>query len=821
MVSQKSQGEMNRGAHAALHSLLTAVAHSVGARRVCLISPSDQAECVMLAASDRPEPVELVPFSAGEPDVLVDVPYGGRILGRMVAVEPAGDVDASQLEAFAKAAGFIMAQMGQLREVEKPSGGAATALGQARVMDVEISQGRFLEKVIENFPGMLLVLEPPDFRVVLTNSRFIAMLPEPYRSGESPVGRTARELTPEWGEQNEELVAVMMRVIETGEPISYEQYASQNPESGTMYWNWSIVPVDVAGDGGQRMVMIIAHDVTESVLARRTSQQAAQTARSRADELETVIRHMADGLVIFDAEGHMVRINPAAEALLGRKINLAEETQKYAMQLGLHNLAGHLLTVEERPSYRALQGESVYGMPVLVKKPNGEEAILSVSTAPLMDGEGNITGAVSVYHDVTQERLADRLKDEFLSVVSHELRTPLSAIMGYSDLMLRGVHGGFNERQAKALNAIRANADRLLSLINDLLDVSRLEAGSVALNPEPLNLGDLLARTIAHVRILAVNAGVAIRNEVSQAGDYVVMAEEPKLLQIIENLLTNAIKFTPTGGSVTFRAAFSPLAPDDPRLAEGGADMPEGGVPRSVVISVSDTGAGLEKDQLERIWDRFYQVDSSAKRRSGGAGLGLAIVRSLISLHGGQIWVASEGPDKGSTFSFSLPAAADQVWVSPTFSHDDWHVRRVRRTVPGAYAATVLVAEDDADQREIICDLLEMEGYQVVLASNGEEALQLASALRPSAIALDVILPRTDGWEVLNRLKSDPETQDIPVLIISVVDQQEFGRKLGADEYLIKPLEPASLRAVVRRLIRERASAGSEGGEKGSGSASQ
>ncbi|HYO50134.1 MAG TPA: histidine kinase dimerization/phospho-acceptor domain-containing protein, partial [Chloroflexia bacterium] len=580
-MSQENQHDrrLRGGAYAALHSLLTAVAQSASARRVCLISPAEQSECVVLAASDSPEPSGRVPFEVGARDVVVDVPHGERVLGRMVAVEPAGEVDATQLGAFATAAGFIMAQTGQLGEDEQPSGGVARALEHGRVTAVGRSHGGFLEKVIENFPGMLIVMEPPDFRVVLINSRFVAMLPEPYRSGVSPVGRTARELTPEWGEQNEAMVAIMRRVIETGETVSYEQYASQNPESGTMYWNWSIVAVDAAEAGGQRMVMIIAHDTTESVLARRTAQQAAQTARSRADELETVIRHMADGLVIFDAEGHMVRINPAAEALLGRKVNLAEETQRYAMQLGLHNLAGHLLTVEERPSYRALQGESVYGMPVMVKKPNGEEAILSVSTAPLMDGEGKITGAVSVYHDVTQERLADRLKDEFLSVVSHELRTPLSAIMGYSDLMLRGVHGGFNERQAKALNAIRANADRLLSLINDLLDVSRLEAGSVSLKPEPLNLGDLLYRTIAHVRILAVNAGVTIRNEVSQSGDYVVMAEEPKLLQIIENLLTNAIKFTPAGGSVTFRAAFSPYAPDDSRMAEGGADMPEGGTP--------------------------------------------------------------------------------------------------------------------------------------------------------------------------------------------------------------------------------------------------
>jgi CheY-like chemotaxis protein/nitrogen-specific signal transduction histidine kinase len=407
-------------------------------------------------------------------------------------------------------------------------------------------------------------------------------------------------------------------------------------------------------------------------------------------------------------------------------------------------------------------------------------------------------------HDITQDKLVERLKDEFLSIVSHELRTPLTAIIGYSDLMLRGVHGTLVDRQAKVLSSVRANADRLLGLINDLLDVSKLESGAVHLHLEPVDLGEVAASTIAQTRILAINAGVQIVNLLPQRHLNKVHADDQKLQQVLENLITNAIKHT-GGGSVTIDGYLTPLEPDDPGLMvyEPPAQPLEEGQARSLVVSVHDTGSGLEADQLARIWDRFYQVDSTVKRRSGGAGLGLTIVRNLIDLHSGQVWAYSAGQGKGSTFNFSLPIVQGQYGTyarpgerlpyRPRVSES----RNDRRPVMG----TVLVAEDDADQREIICDMLELEGFEVVLAETGEEALELATHIAPAAIALDVILPRRDGWEVLAALRQDPRTRDIPVLIISVVDQTDFGKKLGADEYLLKPLDPRSLRTAIRRLV--------------------
>lgn len=940
-------------AYTALHSLLGAVAHAVGAEQVCLVSPSDASECITFVTSDEAQPVADSVYTQGERDVSVPVWYMERELARLVVMGAEGDLDSEDLAAFARAAGYLLGhteninaaqyvteeaqvlrelglqfgaptELSQLLESVvkgvrrvlgadyanlttvdddgtrhwlawdgyrtdaykqfayrkgrgtagrimkergpvllegigtspdlpaeefpihsaeggvsalavplmmkgKPIGaltvgsrsprhwkpnevqlasvvanGAAMAIEQSRASKAERSQRAFLERVIENFPGVLLVVgPPPDWRIELANSRFNNFLPEPYRSARSIVGLTSKELSSD-SEQGRAMTQLLEHVFETGEAVSFEQFRSENAFMGTTYWNWVAVPVDDVSQAGERMLMLIAHDITESVEARHNQEKSSELAYARAAELDTIISHMADGVAIFDKFGEPVRINPAGMELLGQGVIAGSVPERHAAQYGLYTAAGVPFRTEDLPVVRALKGEVVTSETILVRRPNQEETIIRISCSPLTDPEGDINGAVAVFHDITQDKIVERLKDEFLSIVSHELRTPLTAIIGYSDLMLRGVHGGLVDRQAKVLNSVRANADRLLRLINDLLDVSKLESGSVHLTREPTDIADVAGRIIAQTRILASNNDVEVHNLLPDRQLNMVVGDEQKLQQIIENLLANAIKFTP-GGTVTVDAYLSPLEPGDPLLSEQPPPAPTSlrEPARSMVISVRDSGAGLEQDQLERIWDRFYQADTTVKRRSGGAGLGLTIVRSLVELHGGQVWATSEGEGKGSTFSFTLPIAPGefapdaQVRGSRAARLREQTRKRDQRPLVG----TVLVAEDDADQREIICELLEMEGFEVVLAAAGDEAVDLAFRIQPSAIALDVILPRLDGWQVLQRLRNNPSTKDIPVLIISVVDQAQFGKTLGADEYLLKPLEPSALRTAIRRLV--------------------
>ena len=743
----------------------------------------------------------------------------GRQVGTLVVVAPAIPLDAKVLRALATALEAVIEHSGIVPQ-PRPRGSGS---GPQAPVPAQETHAAFLDKLIEYFPGVMAVLgPPPDFRVELVNKGFLQLLPEAFRDSASVVGLASRELARGDPEQSRVMSSLITSVYETGEPVSVELYEASDPLRGITYWNWMAVPIGNSDDAHGRSILLVAHDITEAVATRKRIQEAARQARSRADELEAVINQMADGVIIFSREGQILRINPAAERMVGPGIMPHVPTGAPGEPLSLFTTQGERIEPGDLPTARAIRGELVIGMQMLLKKANNEQIVISVSASPLFgnpDSPEEATGAVVVFHDITQEKIVERLKDEFLSIVSHELRTPLTAIMGYSDLMLRGVHGGLTDRQGKAIRAVRANALRLLHLINDLLDVSKLEAGSVTLNAEPVSLGELTSRTITRTRVIAAEAGVSIINAIPQKHLPRVVADDPKLQQVIENLLANAVKFTPSGGTVTFDADVSPIAADDP-LIQNSAEF-EDMVPRpalkSVVVTCTDTGAGIEPDQLARIWDRFYQVDSTAKRRSGGAGLGLAIVRNLIELHGGRVWVSSPGPGKGSRFSFSLPAATPTEFEGePPALEDEGGLLAGRRASVDHALDTVLVVEDHPDQREIICDMLEADGYSVTLAQDGEEAIEMATRTRPRAIILDVLLPRADGWEVLDRLKSDPSSKDIPVLIISVVDQPGFGKKLGAQEYLLKPLDPYELRSALRRMMEAQgASAAAENTKSG------
>jgi PAS domain S-box-containing protein len=545
--------------------------------------------------------------------------------------------------------------------------GSALVMHQARSSAQERSQRAILDKVVENFPGVLLVMgPPPDYRVLFANKQYQRFLKEPYRSGTPIVGLPIGQVAGDLPERSMALGALFVRAFQTGEGISFERFESDFPHGGKTWWNWSAVPIGTREAGEERYIVVIATDVTEAVQAREEQAQAAAAAQTRADELEAVISQMVDGVLLFDRAGEITKINPEGEHLLGRGMVTGSGPSRRSEQYGLYTLDGELFEPERLPSMRALRGETVVGEQMLVRRPDGDEIIISANLSPLIDGRGEIYGAVGVFHDITEDIMLERLKDDFLSIVSHELRTPLTAIMGHTDLLLRGLHGGLGDRQGKALRSIRVNADRLLRLINDLLDVSKLEAGSVRLDLKPVDLGDVISRTLSLTRVLAAEARVSTHNHVPLGSLPKVMADYAKLQQVIENLLSNAIKFTPPGGRVDFDVSLSDLPPDDSTLGgiEPQRPLVEKAAVKSVIVTVKDSGAGLGGDQVDLIWDRFYQVDSTAKRQTGGAGLGLAIVRNLVELHGGRIWVRSEGPGRGSAFSFSLPIASEGAAVT-------------------------------------------------------------------------------------------------------------------------------------------------------------
>jgi len=368
---------------------------------------------------------------------------------------------------------------------------------------------------------------------------------------------------------------------------------------------------------------------------------------------------------------------------------------------------------------------------------------------------------------------ANKLKSEFLANVSHELRTPLSAIIGFSQILLDQIDGPLNEEQHQDIQQVNRSGQSLLNLINQILDLSKIEAGKMELSAERLELPGLVNSVLDSIRPLAEQKGLRIETRFPLSLP-AVEADPVRLKQILINLLSNAVKFTDRGHIEVFA-------------------QPSG---RMVRIAVKDTGIGISGDSQKVIFEEFVQGDGSSTRRHGGTGLGLSIVRKLVEMHGGAITVVSE-PGQGSTFMFTLPA-----WASGTVAAlPPARPRRAHRPSQGLPGNVILVVDDDASVRQLIARHLEQEGWKTVQASNAADAVQLAHECRPVLMTLDVMMPDASGWWVLEKLREDPETAGLPVLVVTIIEDQRLMLALGASDYLAKPYDRAALVEKVHHLL--------------------
>ncbi|MGH7313039.1 MAG: hybrid sensor histidine kinase/response regulator [Candidatus Rokuibacteriota bacterium] len=372
-------------------------------------------------------------------------------------------------------------------------------------------------------------------------------------------------------------------------------------------------------------------------------------------------------------------------------------------------------------------------------------------------------------------RRLDELKSEFLAMVSHELRTPLTAIVGYSRLLLRQIHGTMNPRQIEHQEAIFRSAQRLTDLINDLLDVSRLEAARIELHPRPTDTRQIVDQVLGVVRVAAHAKQIRLLNEVDALLPS-VQADPTRLHQILVNLVGNAVKFTSAGGVVRVR---------------GGCQTGQ------VWIAVEDTGLGIAASELARIWDPFYQVESPLRRRHGGSGLGLAIVRRLVELHGGMVRAESDGENRGSRFSFTLPIAESVPADAGPEAEPTLEPVLAGREV-------LIVEDDDASQalmRSVVEDAL---GGRARVCADGGQAEAVALARPPALILLDLMLPHVSGWEVARRLRQHPATRSLPIIAVSALarpQEREAALHAGCDAYLSKPFVPEELARVVTTTL--------------------
>ena len=368
---------------------------------------------------------------------------------------------------------------------------------------------------------------------------------------------------------------------------------------------------------------------------------------------------------------------------------------------------------------------------------------------------------------INEMRELDRLKSQFLANMSHELRTPLNSIIGFSRVIIKGIDGPVTDLQEQDLSAIYNSGQHLLRLINDILDLSKIDAGKMELAFDDVDIAELLESVIPTVSGLIKDKPIEIVQDIDSSIP-IIRADAMRLRQVMINLLSNAAKFTDEG-SITIAAKIR--------------QNPNGHT--EIVVSVTDTGAGIAPEDRNKLFQPFSQVDASPTRKTGGTGLGLSISRRLVELHGGIIDVTSE-TGQGSTFYFTLPLPQTVDSQPKAVSEQEERI--------------VLAIDDDAQVIGLYERFLQPQGYKVVALSDPSQALERARQLNPFAITLDIMMPGKDGWSVLSELKNDPATRDIPVIVCSILEEDEKGFSLGASDYLVKPILEEDLLKSLSRL---------------------
>jgi Amt family ammonium transporter len=484
---------------------------------------------------------------------------------------------------------------------------------------------------------------------------------------------------------------------------------------------------------------------------------------------EAIVKTSMDGIITFGKEGlGVLTLNPAAETIFG-----------VSQGLLVGRPVAELLGPNERVDAKLIASTAASGARVEVQGRRADGTLFPLEVVVTEAAAGREPFYTGTFRDITERKryeealvgakeaaeAASRAKSTFLANMSHELRTPLNAIIGYSEMLREDADDGGYAEITPDLEKIRTAGKHLLELINNILDLSKIEAGRMDLYVERFSVAALVDEAAATVAPLVEKSGSRLLLDLApELGE--MHADLTKVRQVLLNLLSNAAKFT-EAGTVTLRA----------RRRDEDA---------TVVFQVADTGIGMTPEQVGRLFQDFTQADASTTRKYGGTGLGLSISRRFCELLGGEITVASV-PGVGSTFTVTLPAG-----------HPGPEEERAEPSPRRATPATVLVIDDDPTARELVERTLAREGLVVVTAASGAEGLALARARRPMVITLDVMMPDLDGWSVLSQLKADPELADIPVVMLTMVDDKQRGFALGAAEYLTKPVERDRLIGVVQ-----------------------
>ncbi|MBW4564533.1 MAG: response regulator [Mojavia pulchra JT2-VF2] len=487
--------------------------------------------------------------------------------------------------------------------------------------------------------------------------------------------------------------------------------------------------------------------------------------RQSEEKFRNLVEQTSDWVWEIDANGIFTYVSPKASEIIGYEI--AEILGKSTFDLMAVNEVKRFAQVI---SYFISTQQPFTRLEKTLTHKDSHLVVLETSGSPVFDCQGVFQGYRGIARDITERREIERLKDEFVSVVSHELRTPLTSIRGALGLLANGVVRTQPQKSQRMLDIALNNTDRLVRLINDILDIERIESGKVTMTKQACDAASLMIQSADTMRDMAEKAGVTL--SVSPVATR-LWADPDRIIQVLTNLLSNAIKFSPEGSTIWLTA----------ELVR--SEQVERNSSLELLFQVKDRGRGIPADKLETIFGRFQQVDASDSRKKGGTGLGLAICRSIVQHHGGRIWAEST-LGEGSTFYFTLPVLGSESAVA----------------IADPSNPLVLVCDDDPSIRDVMQAMLEKQGYRAVTVASGQAAIEQAVAQPPDAILLNLMMPGMHGWETLAILKQQPNTQKIPIIILSglLPDAREVPHP-GISDWIVKPPEQQQLFQALKRAL--------------------
>ncbi len=639
---------------------------------------------------------------------------------------------------------------------------AAIALLAVRRRRAERASTALLESVVDNAPVGLGFLDPALH--VQHMNRALSTMSE--RALDAAVGRSLWDVLPDMRAALEPRLA---EVLEAGRTITNVEVAMHGRANPALLREFQFGFFPLPTGSGTRTTAGAGVVVTDVTYRKRSERRL----RESEERFRTLIETSAAIVWTTTPSGELAPPQASWTAFTGQA---QSEYEGFGWLQAVH-------PEDREPTLeawnRALADHALYSIDHRLRRADGEWRTMAARGVPILD-DGEVREWVGTHTDITERKQAEgelgaakeaaeaanRAKSQFLANMSHELRTPLSAVIGYSEMIEEEMEETGEQHLLGDVRKIQSNARHLLSLINDVLDLSKIEADRMTTFAEDFDVEALVRDVASTVGSLVQQKNNEIALDLA-SGLGTMHTDQVKLRQCLFNLVSNAAKFT-EGGRITLRAS---RAGDD------------------VVLSVADSGIGMTPEQLEKLFERFTQADVSTTRRFGGTGLGLAITRAFCRLLGGDVTVASTYGE-GSTFTIRLPAEmpeqAGETEEAPVEAKPGRHL--------------VLVIDDDPAQRDLLGRFLEREGFAVRTAPDGKLGIALARTLHPRAILLDVMMPQMDGWSVLGALKADPALAAIPVVMVTFVNEPGLGASLGAADTVPKPVEWDRLKEVMDRF---------------------